>query len=383
MKLLFISFWSLNDGLTQAMVLPVIKYLKKKKLVDEVILATPESRLEGLKSNENADFTHLPIKGILSQDFTSGINVLVSMTFGVLKYLRRNNRSITLIWARGSVAGGSAYLISRIFKLPFGVESFEPHAEYMIEGGAWKRGSLKSRLQLFFERKIIANAEVIITVSQSFTRKIIDFRSNRNTYCIPCSVAFDEYKITQSNERFQKEKITGIYVGKFGDIYYSDEFFDLLELLFKSYPEYHQIILSPMVEYAQKELANRQIPKHRYQIRFVSQAEVKDYLKEADIAFCPVRQSPIRKFCSPVKTAEYLAAGLPIIISKDISDDSDFIQQHQIGQVIDFESEIKVPDLASIINRHTPMEIQEIGRKYRDATTNFTVYDQVFEALKI
>jgi hypothetical protein len=34
------------------MVLPVIKYLKKKKLVDEVILATPESRLEGLKSNQ-------------------------------------------------------------------------------------------------------------------------------------------------------------------------------------------------------------------------------------------------------------------------------------------------------------------------------------------
>jgi glycosyltransferase involved in cell wall biosynthesis len=382
MTLLFISFWPLENGLTQSTVLPVIKYLKKNGLVDHVILATPESSLKRPIESDNEDFVHLQIKGILSQDFTSGLNVLISMTLGILRYLWKHPKTIHFLWARGSVAGGSAYLLSKIFKLPYGVESFEPHAHYMIEGGAWKRNGLKAKLQLYFEKKIILSAQAIVTVSQSYSSLIKSKRRKLPTYCIPCSVEFDQYANLEKPAKSGSRDITGIYVGKFGDIYYSDEFFDLLELLFQSYPEYYQIILTPMADFAEHELRKRGISESRFQIKFVNQSEVKNYLQSSDIAFCPVKQAPIRKFCSPVKTAEYLAAGLPIIISKDISDDSDFIERHGIGQVIDFDDELKAPDLHSIINAYSTKEIQELGREYRDSSANFIVYNDIFQAFR-
>jgi hypothetical protein len=50
---------------------------------------------------------------------------------------------IDKIIARGSPAGALAYLTWKKIKVPFIVESFEPHADYMLESGVWRKRDLR------------------------------------------------------------------------------------------------------------------------------------------------------------------------------------------------------------------------------------------------
>src|SRR6185295_4367020 len=70
------------------------------------------------------------------------------------------------------------------------------------------------------------------------------------------------------------------------------------------------------------------------EIRFVPHAHIPEYIGLADFALTPVKPVPTKRFCTPIKDGEYWAAGLPVVITKNISDDSEIIEKNNIGAVI-------------------------------------------------
>ena len=380
MTLLYISLWSIKNGLTQSTVLPVVHYLVNQNLVERVILCTPEMSSDVSRLDDDNRIIHVPLTNSISGNFDSGLTVIFTLFFGIGRFLFKNKKQVGQIWARGSVAGGVASLLFKFFRIPFSVESFEPHSEYMVESGAWSKSGTKYRIQKRFESAIIKSATNIITVSQHFTKHLEVNHGLKNVHTIPCSVEFDVFgKNIKKVDDFKLPTGTiGIYIGKFGDIYYNEEFFDLIQKIINDHPEYFQIILTPMVEDALNGMEKRSIDPSRYHIQEVSHDKIPSFLNIADIAFCPVKQTPSKIFCSPVKTAEYLALGLPIIISKAISDDSDFINDNNLGLVIDFEAPFPDIKLDSILEKASRAIVIEKGRPYRDSRINFQVYNQLF-----
>ena len=67
---------------------------------------------------------------------------------------------------------------------------------------------------------------------------------------------------------------------------------------------------------------------------FVPHAEVPNYMGLGDFGIIPFVPVPSKRYGSPIKTGEYMAMGLPTVITKDISDDSDLIEKYQIGTVL-------------------------------------------------
>ena len=107
----------------------------------------------------------------------------------------------------------------------------------------------------------------------------------------------------------------------------------------------------------------------------VDHGKVAGYLSASDIGFCLVQQSPSRKFCSPIKVGEYLANGLPVVISKDIGEDSDRIHAHDLGLVIDMEqygSEEAKKILELRRKKVDPTHIQ-----YRNVAHAFRIYQSI------
>ena len=121
--------------------------------------------------------------------------------------------------------------------------------------------------------------------------------------------------------------------------------------------------------------------------RFVPHHEVPKYMNLADFGITPFIPVPSKRYGTPIKTGEYLAMGLPTVITKDISDDSDFISHHNIGAIIDpltkkgYKSAIlKIDDLLMNWDRKDlRLHIAKLAKGYR----NFSIADDVSNLSKV
>ena len=69
-------------------------------------------------------------------------------------------------------------------------------------------------------------------------------------------------------------------------------------------------------------------------IRWVEPHKVKQYLSMGDYGLLLREESVTNRVASPTKFAEYLAAGLKVIVSPHIGDFSEFVEKHDCGLVI-------------------------------------------------
>lgn len=77
---------------------------------------------------------------------------------------------------------------------------------------------------------------------------------------------------------------------------------------------------------------------------WVKHNEVQKILSACNYGLLLREQSMTNYVASPTKFAEYLGAGLPVLISPCIGDYSDFVMQHDCGMVLSNETEINLPE---------------------------------------
>jgi glycosyltransferase involved in cell wall biosynthesis len=383
----FISYWPRFSGITQSSVIPTIAYLIKQGIANHIFLYTREIDISKNQKHEMLKVSWCPV--LIGRFENSGLQ-LIETTISFLNLICNEPRQKSLIIARGATAGGIAWFISKLTRIPFIVESFEPHSAYMTESGVWPKNSLKARLQRYLEKKQIINACALITVSRAYTELLqAEYKQLSNVYTIPCTVSFQMFNLKHPGELYQNilnagyhlsaDTKIGIYVGQFGDIYYKEEFFELLASLQNQDPNFFQIILTPKPDLVYDLIEDYKINKQQVMAKAVDWTEIPLYLRIADFGICLVRQSKHKRFCSPIKTGEYMAAGLPTLISKDIGDDSEFIEQNNIGWVVDIANK---EHLNFILPSKTSMKeaerIRTTSYPFKSRDNCFKVYNQIF-----
>ena len=344
MNILFLGYWSVEDGLSEATIKPHLEILNSFDEVDQILYVSIERFSQNVtcswsisKMNHLAYYsTNLPFLIDKVSDFTL-------LPFKLIKICRENK--IDKIICRSSPAGAIGYLVSKKTKLPYYVESFEPHADYMVESGVWNKWGLRYNFQKYFEWKQRQTAAALMTVSNNYTSFL---KLDKSTKCtietIPCGVELDEFKFSaelrnkvKKELEIDSEAIVGVYVGKFGGIYYDDEIFRYFKNCFENIANFFLLILTPHDEqFMEARLSRYKIPYTKVWYGYVKHNKLSMFLSAADVAFCPVKTSNNRKFCSPTKNAEYWANGLPILISEGIGDDSEIIKFYGGGLIVDY-----------------------------------------------
>ncbi len=188
--------------------------------------------------------------------------MLVTKTDDFLRFpqklvgLATQHRSDFLL-ARGAPAGALAYLVWKQNKLPFYVESFEPHADYMLESGVWKSYDPRYLFQRYWEKKQKQLALGLLPVAENYRQQLIrEGVSGERIVTVPCSVDVATFKYDEARRKHVREQLgfaatapVGIYVGKFGDIYYDAEAFDLFKAAADHFgPDFRLIILTPNIQ---------------------------------------------------------------------------------------------------------------------------------------
>ncbi|HEX8429488.1 glycosyltransferase [Hymenobacter sp.] len=403
MNLLFLSYWGLEDSLTVSTVFPHLRLLQLLPEVRRIIFVTIE---RGASAGQELHFapgfatdkiTFAPLRSRQNQplllnkidDFVRFPNELVKMV---------HQHTIEVIIGRGAPAGALAYLVWKKTQTPFLVESFEPHADYMRESGVWKGYDPRYLFQRYWEEKQKQLAIGLMPVAENYRRKLIQEGVNaQSIVTVPCSVNVADFRYDAARRQqvrarlgIAADALVGVYVGKFGDIYYDAEAFDLFRdaaAYFK--PNFRLLILTPNPEAeVHAKLAKVGFTAEQVFVTKAPHAEVPGYLSAADFAFATIKPAECRRFCSPIKVGEYWAAGLPVLLTEGVGDDSDIIKQEGGGATFNLNNPATVPaalqQIAFLLQQPGYRErIQALAIEHRTVARAAEAYKQLLLPLAV
>ncbi|WP_375437089.1 glycosyltransferase [uncultured Hymenobacter sp.] len=403
MNLLFLSYWGLEDPLTISTVFPHLRLLQQLPEVKRIVLVTIERgagadrALQFVPGFAADKITFSPLRSQPNQllllnkidDFVRFPNELVELV---------QQHTIEVIIGRGAPAGALAYLVWKKTRIPFLVESFEPHADYMLESGVWKGYDPRYLFQRYWEKKQKQLAVGLMPVAENYRRKLVqEGVPAQNIVTVPCSVNVADFNY-DANRRQQvrarlgigAEAPVGIYVGKFGDIYYDAEAFDLFRDTAAHFgPHFRLLVLTPNPEIeVRSKLAKVGFTAEQVFVTKAPHAEVPGYLSAADFAFATIKPAECRRFCSPIKVGEYWAAGLPVLLTEGVGDDSDIIKQEGGGAVFNLNEPATVPaaleQIALLLQQPGCREtIRALAVRYRTVARAAEAYEQLLLPLAV
>jgi glycosyltransferase involved in cell wall biosynthesis len=393
--IMLLCYWGLQDGLTQGAVMPHLQVLNTVKDIKEVLLVTLE-RGEGHQIIPKSSLLpekvqHWPIYLKLYRlNLFTKIADFVVLPKQLVQLCKQEN--IQFIVAYGALSGALGYKVWLKEKIPFCVSSFEPHADYMMESNVWKKKGLKYIFQKRWEKLQKNYAAALMPVTENYKKQLLEEGvSGARVFVVPCTVDLLTFKFDNKSRRYMRlhlnceDATIGIYVGKYGGLYYEQEAFYIYKRCFNTIQNFRLIILSPqpqeeIVQY----LEQHQIDKSKVYIASAPHAEVPQYLSAADFAFATIKSYPSARYCSPVKIGEYWANGLPVLLTEGVGDDSSIIQREGGGATFNLQEEGSLESALEQIQQilkdpNHRQEIPKLAQKYRSPERIREAYEYFFK----
>jgi len=287
------------------------------------------------------------------------------------------NHIVTL----GSVAGTYAYTYATPLRIKLFLYQFEPHSEYAIDNGMWSEAGLQYKISHFLEKRAALYATTIASGTVFMQERIRDIWKSKAEFIRIPTVANDKKFIFNEAERIEIREKLGIakdawvlyYPGKFGDLYYREEFAWMYKWLKEGEPRFYLLIVTPHTDEEVKELFDSaNVSTEDYTITHSDYENIHKYHFASDFAIISVPQGPSKKFISNIKVGEYLCAGLPFLINKGVSEDYIYATEKKVGVVVDgfVENKIKkaVPQIQEYLKQDAKLRrkhCREVGLEYR------------------
>jgi hypothetical protein len=385
-NILVITWWSFDDPLIQTYTLPYLRIIRE--ILPEgsnIFLVTLEKKKRTAAAEKN--IVHLPLD-YHSPGIVAGWKWIRNI-LSLRKLIKQKNIAYIHTWC--TPAGMIGYLLSKMTGKPLVLDSFEPHAEAMVENGSWKKDSFSFKILFRYERKQALHARQIIAAAsgmEEYAERKYGL-TGKKFFIKPACVDLDQ-QITRKDPELIKRlgwenKIIGVYAGKFGGIYLEKEVFELFKCAADKWgANFRALILSSHSKEDIQLLAEQAgLPAGHIYHTFVDPGEIFRYIGLADFAITPVKPVPTKRYCTPVKDGEYWAMGLPVIITKNISDDSRIIQEQKIGSILatlDREGyDRSLSEIEELLKeKDLKQRIREVAIKYRSFDIAKSIYKEIY-----
>ena len=392
-NILILTYWSFSDALVQTYTLPYVKIM-----ADQL---PPGSRIHLLTLERSAPvqqhvtgydtIVHLPL---------NYLPFGVSAVFGWMKNLRLLRRyirkqQIDYIHAFCTPAGMVGYLLARMSLKPLVLDSFEPHAEAMVENGEWKKSSSAFKILFYFEKKQSQQASYVIAAAHGMDA----YAKEKYGVALPgmlikpACVDLEAFTLSYRKDKTLlaelelKDKIVCVYAGKFGGIYLKSEVFEFYKACYALWGDrFAALILTSHLPAEIEAMAQAAgLPKHLFRVRFVPHADMPRHMGLGDFAITPVKPVPTKNFCTPIKNGEYWAMGLPVVITQHISVDSALIKEHDAGYVLEELHAAEYTRAAEKISvllaeKDLALKIRSMAERYRNYAIAHSIYARVYAA---
>jgi len=402
-NVLVITYWSFKDALIQTYTLPYVKMIASEiNPKSKVYLYTSEQR--GMKMTKEqwmeskSFFKETYNIHLLRSAYTNfGIFAMFKQLLVLLRLLFLSIfNKVKTIHVFCTPAGVFGYWISLLTKKKLIIDSYEPHAESMVENGTWRKNSFSFKLLFWHEKKMSARASTVIAVSP-YMSEYAERKYNvqiKNMFVKPAGVdvALFYPDLDLRNKKRQelgleKNDIVGMYMGKFGGIYLNEEIIVLVKAAQLFWGDRFKMFIctSSAIGSIENMLIKYEVnSEFVFLSEYLPHEDVAAMLNAADFAINPVRPVPSKKYCTSIKDGEYWAVGLPVIITPNISVDSDIIQNENIGVIWDdFSSKgalNAINKMEELLKQETG-EIREIIRQIAIERRSFNVHSTIYREI--
>jgi len=389
-RILFITQWPFEDALIQTYTLPYVRIIQNiTSWYPYVVVADRTINKIAIKKRGSVITIVLPyLKQYLFLRWVLNIIIL----WRIVK-----QKKVGVIHPVCTPAGAVGTILKMANrKVVLNIDSFEPHAESMVENKTWKRAGLKFRLLFYFEGLETRIADYLIFAAPGMQDYIREkYGTIINKYSVkPACVNIEAFsdKFIGSKELVDKynlaDKIVCVYAGKFGGIYLEDEIFQFVKACesFWGKDRFCFLLLSNAKDtYMKKKMDEYHIEASSIIKLFVRHTEIPYYMGLANFAISPYKSVPSKRYCTPIKDGEYWAMGLPVVITPNISVDSEIVKENAGGAILESFDEAgyqkAIEQINNIIKGKTRAEIYCQIRPLAEKHRNFSIAKDIYGKL--
>lgn len=218
-------------------------------------------------------------------------------------------------------------------RLLFDIRGF--WADERVEGGLWPAGGLLYRIAKRCERRFFAEADAIVTLTHASVPQVRAWSagSPASIEVIPTCVDLRRFRPRPP----RPDGPRAVWNGSIGTWYR----FDLA-------PRVARALSLPLeVITRQTLLAGQTLDGYPACVRSVPPDEVPHQLFSGDIGLCLIASSFSKVASAPTRFAEYLAAGMPVLVTPGVGDLESLVERNGVGVVLRGEDDCSIHEAAT------------------------------------
>jgi len=177
-----------------------------------------------------------------------------------------------------------------------------------------------------FEKIVVDNADLLLTISFTF-KEILETRYSKSLkikVLYPPTTVMDISTLWESREKMRRaigieQYFVITYLGTVTKWQNLDKIFKIMENLLKK-KEFFFILLTPELDAAQKLLNKYRLNIRKVLLKTVDPSKIYKYISASDLGILYRDNRLLNKVSFPVKVAEYVSNGCPVIFTGDVGD---------------------------------------------------------------
>ncbi len=233
------------------------------------------------------------------------------------------------------------------YRVIFDLRSLLP--EQGLVNGQWSQDSRAFRDWKALERKMLLDADRVVSVSPAMTGRVSDGNPGLRVETIPNFVDLERFRPDENSRRELRrelgieERRVLVFCGTLGGRYPGDRIAECVRIYFSAFgPESFFLLLSPSDEKRLAPLAGALLHDglergRDWECHSVESGSVSRYLNAADWSLLALADS-MNGVVQPLKFAEYLALGLPVLTHPANEELVHLTRELGVGEVLDSSS---------------------------------------------
>jgi glycosyltransferase involved in cell wall biosynthesis len=212
--------------------------------------------------------------------------------------------------------------------------------EYVLQGKIAKRGRMH-RLLRRLEGWALRRADLMVCVSERLSRRARRWRPEcaGKILVVPCCydpalATRDDRMVERLRQEFgldARQDFVLTYAGSLSAWNRPEAVLAVFRAFRSIHPRTRLLVLTGDLPAAQRTFGG----EPGVILRAVPHGEIHHYLAVADLGLLLRERNSVNRVASPVKFAEYLACGLPVLVSPGVGDFSSFVRTEQVGYVLE------------------------------------------------
>lgn len=394
-KILYLSYDGLTDQLSNSQILPYLKILNEffKVFVLTCEKNKNKDRISGIATSlkkDNINFSYLYFTNKFYFITIFRIYDSLKILFKLIQIIL--TKKINLIHARGHLPAFICLIVKFLFNVDYVFDFRGLWIEERIDNKSLRKetifGATLYNFLKFYEKITIKKSCKIVVLTENLKSKLISEYSisDNNIIVIPCYVDIDLFnknisknQIDLKNElRVPKNSKIICYLGSIGGFYLINEMLSFFLELKKKHHEYYLLIITRQIDefkYLVKKLNNPLLDKSIF-YKNLEYNEVPKYLMNVKFSIFFLKNSDARIGTCPIKFAESIALGVPVICNSGVGDLDRYFKENNIGALIDLQKNSTKEFLINNIDKLENLSKKKI-KKY--ALDNFSIKNAFYK----